>query len=138
MELITIERTTKGNPALWEEGGGFTNTGRAQVVAGPNGERLKPLYIRRSGPLACGKHALFVVRPGYYVLRAWADGGQVEGIRVYRIVEIGETVAKMELVHRYYRGEWDREPAPELREAVEAVAEKTRCYHCRSPHYFSA
>ena len=65
---LTVERTAKGLPALWECGGGYTSTGYAQVIAGENGEMLTPGYIPRGGPLANGNHALFVVGEGTVVV----------------------------------------------------------------------
>lgn len=51
---IELTITKKGLPALWESGGGATNTGSATIIAGPNGEKLVPIYVRRSGHLSCG------------------------------------------------------------------------------------
>ena len=46
-KTIPLERTKKGLPALWEGGGGSSNTGDATLIAGPKGEKNTPLYIRR-------------------------------------------------------------------------------------------
>ena len=52
-----IERTKKGYPAMWEAGGGFTNTGEATIIADKAGQPKKALYVRKRGPLANENHA---------------------------------------------------------------------------------
>lgn len=130
---IRIERTKRGLPAIWEQGGGFSNTGSAQVVAGPGGQPLKPVYIRRRGPLACGQHALLVIRPGCYIVQADHHRRDFD-IEVLRVVEIGEE-ATCEQVASFSRGEWSQDPPPELEAAIRAAKEKATCYHCRRPHF---
>lgn len=133
---ISIERTKRDCPALWEWGGGYTNTGEAQIVCGPNGEPLKPVYVRRRGSLANGNHALFIVRPGCYVVRAEHHRGDF-AIDVLKIKNINseEAEAEVELAYQFDQGDWDVEPPEFLQGAIEAVCEKARCYHCRWPHY---
>ena len=70
MKKIKIERTKKGFPALWEQGGGYTNTGEAIVIASSSGDPKKPVYIRRAGQLANREHALIVIQPGDVIIRA--------------------------------------------------------------------
>ena len=86
-KTISIERTKKGWPALWEGGGGYSNTGDATIIAGPKGEKKTPLYIRRRGPLACSYHALFVVREGDIVIESSHHRGDFHH-QIYRIVAI--------------------------------------------------
>ncbi len=133
---ISIERTKKGLPALWEWGGGYTNTGEAQVVAGPHGEALKPLYVRRKGHLANDNHALFIVRPGCYVVRAKHHRGDFT-VDVLKIEDINGEEATLAHQGKFDRGEWDVEPPEFLQGAIDAVCEKARCYHCRGPHYIA-
>ena len=63
-----IERTKKGFPALWECGGGYTNTGEATIIASSSGGPKKPVYVRRRGHLANGQHALLVLEKGDYII----------------------------------------------------------------------
>ena len=63
-----IVTTSKGFLAFWEEGGGMTRSGYAYIVAGPNGEKLTPIYIRKHGSLSCSKHALFLLKTGTLVI----------------------------------------------------------------------
>ena len=143
---FSIHKSKSGIPCMWETGGGYTNTGDATIIAGPNGEKMKPLYIRRRGELACGEHALIPVQVGSIVIDADHHRGDFH-VSIYRITEIRDeetgTYAPVELLARYSEGEWDIivpetliriEEAP-MSEALEAVREKALCYHCRSPHY---
>jgi len=134
MKKMLIERTKKGHPALWERGGGYTNTGEATIIAGPNGEKKKPIYIRRRGPLACENHALFVVKPGDVVVEANHHRRDFE-IRVWCIDQILEEEAQLNLLHEFSMGEWGKEPPAYLEQAIQAAMEKATCYHCRGPHY---
>ncbi len=147
---MKIERTRKGHPALWESGGGFSNTGKATIVANPDGSPKIPVYIRQRGELACNKHALFIISVGDIVIKTDHHRGDFN-TNIYRIVNITEEEAKLELLANYSQNQWDNE---EIEEAVEAVSnnkdhafyniaiaiitanEKATCYHCREPHYF--
>lgn len=70
MKKIKIEKTKKGYSALWEQGGGYTNTGEAQIVCDSQGNPKKPVYIRRAGQLANREHALFIIESGDIIIRA--------------------------------------------------------------------
>lgn len=133
---ITIERTKKGLPALWEYGGGKTNTGNSQIIANADGSPKKPVYIRRSGTLANSDHALFIITPGDLIIQAYHHRKDFT-IRVFRIAGIreDEDTAILEQIFLYDMGEWDIEPPEYLLPAIEAAREKATCYHCRSPHY---
>lgn len=129
-----IERTKKGLPAMWESGGGATNTGEATIIANGDGSKKKPVYIRRRGPLACYNHALCVVKPGDVVVEANHHRKDFE-IRVWRIEQILEEEVRLNLLYEFSRGEWDAELPASLVAAVQAAKEKATCYHCREPHY---
>ena len=131
---MKIERTKKGHPALWESGGGYSNTGEATIIAGPNGEKKAPLYTWRRGPLACAHHALFVVHGGDMVITANHHREDFE-IRVWRIDQILKEEVRLTLIYEYSRGEWDAELPASLEAAVKAAMQKATCYHCREPHY---
>ena len=114
-------KTKHGRLAIWEEGGGRTNTGYALLVAGEEGKKLEPIYIRKKGDLACGQHALFLLKPGMFI---------VEVDRVHEDYEI--KVYKIENENNVSQDF----PADFLSEVVEAAKQKTRYYHCRVPSYF--
>jgi hypothetical protein len=137
---LTISRT--GIPCLWEHGGGWSNTGESVIIAGPDASPAKPIYIKRSGSLACARHALIPVHVGSVVIEAQHHRKDFS-ISVWQIKQINEKTAKAEMIAEYSMGEWvfNTEPHPEivytshLLAAVEAAQNKATCYHCREPHY---
>jgi len=139
MLTIALDSTRRGHPAIWEKGGGYTNTGHAQIVAGPNGEPLRPIYVRRRGHRANGRHALFPVSNGMVVVKASHYHQQDFRILVLRIKKVRKTevgwVADIETICDYDEGVWIPTPPKELEAAIKAAKEKATCYHCRSPHY---
>jgi hypothetical protein len=115
-----IVRTSKGFPAIWEEGGGMTRTGYCYLICGENGEKITPVYTRSNGQLSCGQHALFILREGVHV------------IVVSRTHE-----EYQQKCFQYKNNEFiEVEPNEKLEEAFEVAREKTRYYHCKVPLYF--
>ena len=151
-KTIPLERTKKGLPALWECGGGYSNTGEATIIAGPNGEKKTPLYVRRRGHLACAHHALFVVREGDIVIESSHHRDDFSH-NVYRIVALRGDEAELELIAEFSHGEWDmgplgqkleadfarweagEPPTMDLSIAVNTAEAKATTYHCRSAYY---
>jgi len=88
-EKIRCETTQKGFPALWESGGGYTNTGEAQIICASDGAPKKPIYIRRRGQLANKEHALFAIKDGDVVITANHHRDDFE-IVVYAIWDIDD------------------------------------------------
>ena len=135
VKKVKIERTKKGFPAIWESGGGMTNTGHAFIITNADGGPKKPVYIRRRGSLACDNHALFIVEIGDLVIEASHHRLDFE-IAVYRIEAIDSEEARLSLLHEFSCGEWDIEPPASIMEAVEAAERKATDYHCRVPYWF--
>jgi len=136
LALFVCERTKKGFPALWEQGGGSTNTGESQIVTGSRGEKLKPIYIRTRGHRANGQHALFVVQPQYHIVTVWYWNKRTPpyDVRIYQIqniIEFEESPNNKKLLAIAISVNENEK----LKEAVEAAMGKARCYHCRRPHY---
>ena len=129
-----IERTKKGYPAMWEAGGGYTNTGYATIIAGVDGQRKKAVYVRKRGPLANEKHALIIVGVGDYIIEASHHRQDFE-IRIWSIDQILEEEAQFALVNEYNQGEWEVDPPAFLQAAIQAAMNKATCYHCREPHF---
>ena len=152
MKKIQVEKTKKGYPALWEQGGGYSNTGDATIIAGPKGEKKKPVYIRRRGELANREHALFVVHEGDTVIQSSHHHGNFHH-KVYRIIIIRGDEAELELLAEYSNDEWNTSPlgqqleadlarmtsgeppTMELSIAVQMSEGKATAYHCRSAYY---
>jgi hypothetical protein len=118
-------------------GGGATNTGEAQIVAGPRGEKLKPVYIKSKGHRACGQHALFIVQPGYHVIKVWYWNKQDPpySVSVYQILQITEFQQNPDSSDKQLIAVAQLVKLDELKEAIDAAMTKARCYHCRKPHY---
>jgi len=137
--VFVCEKTRKGFPALWEEGGGATNTGEAQIIAGPHGEKLKAVYVKTKGHRANGRHALFIVQLGYYIIKVnyWNKQSPPYDVKIYQIQQIQEFIENPDRPDdkKLLAIAVINEEKPELKEAVEAAIQKARCYHCRTPHY---
>lgn len=134
MKIMKIEKTKRGFPAMWESGGGCTNTGAAVIIANGDGTAKEPVYVRRRGSLACAHHALFVVHEGDMIIEAEHHRRDFN-IRIWHIDQIQEEEAWLTLIYEYSRGEWDMDPEENFMPAIEAAVEKATCYHCREPHY---
>lgn len=130
----TIERTKNGYPALWESGGGSTNTGEATIITNKDGQPKKAIYVRSRGQLANGRHALIPISVGDYIISADHHRKDFK-IEIYKILDFEEETAVVEQVNRFSMGEWDTELPAYLEAAVQAAMEKATCYHCREPHY---
>lgn len=122
--------TGKGFLGFWEEGGGMTRSGFAYIVAGPNGEKLTPLYVRKHGQLSCDKHALFLLQPGTLIIAALRSivkptyngaDNNVYQIKIYKFDDYDFIEMKEE---------------PYMQPAIEAAKLKTRYYHCRQSVYY--
>ena len=143
MKTIQITTTKRGFPAMWESGGGMSNTGHAQIITGRNGESRRPVYIRRSGHLAGGEHALITVHQGFHVVNVDQHRGDCS-ISIWRIMKVSvedidgekwEATTEVDLVNRFDNGEWNHLPDAKFEAAVKAAKSKALSYHCRSPYY---
>lgn len=131
---MKIERTKKNYPAFWESGGGFSNTGTAMVVADSDGNPKPCLYKRRSGKLANSRHALVLLELGDFIIKSSHHRLDFT-IEIFRVVEIREDTAEVELLYEFSNGEWNIEPPEFLKTAIQKSKEKADCYHCREPHF---
>lgn len=132
--MFNIQRSKSGIPTLTENGGGETNTGSAQVIAGPRGEKVKPLFIPRG--YSNQDHAIFVLKVGMIVVKAWHDRNG-EGASAYKITKIGTPTdpdaVESEKIAEYENGDGN---FPDWLEAArQAALKKSHSYHCRSPFY---
>ncbi len=137
---IRIEKTKKNYPALWERGGGYTNTGVATIIAGKDGQPKKAVYVRGRGHLTNAHHALVILEVGDHIIEANHHREDFE-IQIFRITgfedEERETHATVEKINCFSRNEWDSELPASLEAAVEAAKQKASCYHCREPHFIN-
>jgi len=128
---IELEVSKSGKKCLWESGGGMSNSGRCQIVAGPQGERKKALYVRKKGELSNSVHALVPIDVNDIVVQCYRSRENFD-IRVYRIWTINENenVAELFEIARFVENEWIGDPKG-LEEAIEVAKKKSMVYHCR-------
>lgn len=82
---VTISRS--GIPCLWESGGGYTNTGEAQIITDGQGYPKRAIAVRSHGDLACKEHALIPIEVGDHVVTVDRHRKKV-AVQVYRIESI--------------------------------------------------
>ena len=109
--------------AVWEEGGAYTNTGFAIIVADKNGYPKRPVKIRTSGSLACAEHALIPVVTGDIIITVDRHRDRVSLV-VERIVSTEDLQVELEPCD-------DRICV----DAIHAAIAKADDYHCRKPYY---
>lgn len=131
IDTICIERSNSGLPVIWESGGGYTNTGYANLIGDCFGGKKKPIFVRTSGHLACAEHALFVVHVNDVIVTATREN---DFIRIGRVLSIAEGYMTLLWEHICEYGDWDREPS-QYKDIVDAARAKCRSYHCRHSMY---
>lgn len=125
-----ITRSRTGLPVVSEHGGGATNSGSSTIIAGENGEALKPLFVPRG---SCGgDHALFVAKKGMWIIQA-SHGRNYEDVFCYQVKSIQKDDVLCKLVYVYENGDGD---IPDwLQDAASAALKKSHAYHCRYACY---
>lgn len=131
---LTLEMTRSGKPAVWERGGGYTNTGNATIVATNKGTPPVPYYVRRRGELANGHHALMPIMTGWWIIEADHHRGDFI-VEVWQVSRIKDGVVDLLLKYKLAEEEWTPMLPDFLLEACKAAIEKAQCYHCREPHF---
>lgn len=133
---MNIELSRRGIPCTWESGGGYTSTGRCQLICDANGKPKKPIYIRTRGSLACEEHALIPIGTNDYIIKAFQHNRDFD-IDIFRINEINneEKVAKLEKINNFSQGEWDVDLEEKFLDVIEATKEKATAYHCRDAYF---
>jgi len=122
-KTVEITRSGSGIPCLFERGGGYTNTGDAQIIADVGGYAKRAICVRTHGDLACGNHALIPVRVGDHIVTVERHRDNV-AIQVERITAIHQDTATVV-----------PETALICYDAIAAAVAKSREYHCRTPYY---
>lgn len=118
----------KGDPCLYERGGGYTNTGAARLIGDSNGEAKEAAKIRSRGDLSCGDHAAIPVESGDYVVEAERHR---ENIRV----AVGIVTGIRGGVVSIQGASEDINRVAGLTGMIDAAIAKTYDYHCRRPYY---
>lgn len=123
-----------------ESGGGYTNTGWAQIVANLDGSQLNPYATAgHRGDLACGEHGWFSIIQGLATVQAvrWTKNDPPVSVELatHKVVQSGNAVQLVSEI--LYKGAPNDLPESlaQYRSAVEAARDKSCDYHCRSLHY---
>lgn len=136
--VLVAETTKSGLVSLWEKGGGYSNTGDAQIICRPDGGKPTAVYICRRGQLAGAEHALVPVQKGYFLIVSSHHRGDFNH-KIYKVLrtfsEDNRKKVELSLVNSFDRGEWDTPLPEELKAAVDAAEAKASTYHCRYPLY---
>lgn len=138
MTKITIEKSKRGIPCLWECGGGMSNTGDSRIIVDRHGEAKKAIYVRSRGQLSCSYHALIPVAVGDYIIMANHHRKDFN-VYVYRVesINLEEEFLEAKLINTFSQNEWEQDLDFFLEKPVEASMNKASCYHCRTPHYIA-
>jgi hypothetical protein len=136
---ISLEVSKRGTPCTWECGGGWSNTGSADIICAADGSPKAPIYVRRKGELACGNHTLIPVQVGDVLVEAEHHRKDFT-ISISEVVDIvieeNGYIAKLHPLAKFDNGEWDDIEKPKnYKGAINAAIDKSTCYHCREPHY---
>jgi prefoldin subunit 5 len=135
--VICVEHECE--PALWEKGGLLGDSGYALVIADKLG-KPKPVLMR--GDIRCGKHGLFFVEDGDYIIEATYEEHRKPPVivKVFQVIETlyhyeeGYPFARAALIAR--RRHKLRGTIPDcLTSAVKAAEEKMMCRLCDHIHY---
>lgn len=129
---IEVETSKSGLSCLWECGGGWSNTGGAQIICDRFGNTKKAIYVPTHGDLCNGEHALIPVTVGDIVINDEQHHGNHE-ISVWKIINIEDGKAVLTLLEYCGKARLDTETVSH--NAIIAAMEKASDYHCRSVYY---
>jgi hypothetical protein len=133
----------KNNISIFkEEGGAYTVDGyilegQASIIAGPHGEKKKPLYIKTHNVIPNDVQAVFEMKKGDYIIEAFQGKGKII-VEIYKVLTIyiegrsGHAI--LELKNKFIVNK-DIKLNKSLYPAVSAAIEKTACYNCKHMHY---
>lgn len=128
---IRVEISKSGLPCLWECGGGYTNTGGAQIICDHFGNAKKAIFVPRKGVDIGG--AVIPVVAGDIIINneRWHEKNLIS---VIKIQSINNSIATLKVIYRFshngnsdYKGKYDN--------AINAAIDKSNDYHCRSVYY---
>ncbi|MFM7010753.1 MAG: hypothetical protein ACKO0Z_15735 [Betaproteobacteria bacterium] len=139
--FIVLYSDKHGKPALYECGGGASNTGNAQIICSADGSPKKPFYIPTKGQLSNSVHAEFHAAIGDVIIVASHHRRDFD-IKLYELIDlqqIGEKEWQGEVLQlgEFSQNSWDIEPDECLEAAIAAAESKATDYHCRTPFFIA-
>lgn len=141
--IVTIERSNKNMPCLWECGGKYNGNGKVQLITTSDGAKKKSIFVRRSGDLACKNHALIPIMIGDFTITALLDGTEVTA-ELSAIKRIDLKDATIQTTSMFtgiltkdgnIEGTWYPDVPAAFKPAIAAAFNKLQDYHCRSVYY---
>ena len=125
---IPVVCTKSGAAAMWHEGGSHEGVGRAVVVTGAFGEKVRPYFVRRDHAAKVStKLALMPLYVGSFIIHIDSNSDD-DTLRVLQVrkLAVGNTdypEATVSLVAERRNGAWEHDttPPPVLNEAIEAA-----------------
>ena len=135
-KIFDLEVTASNLPAIWETGGGWSNTGRARIITDRNGNPKTALCLRHR----CNEdHALFILHEDDVIIEAWQHRGDYD-IILWKVDKIsladGKAVASAYKLAEYHKGCWSVEPRKSFTAAICAAMDKSIIYHCRNAVWY--
>lgn len=87
---FSSELTETGWPSLWESGGFEDGEGYSQIIAGADGRKLKPRYIRRGANITDDDTAQFTLKVrNHIVVASYIDDAYSIQVYVITLMEKG-------------------------------------------------
>lgn len=145
-------------PCMWEKGGlkSEEKGGSATIICQENGEKIKPLFVKKGKSCSCAEHALIAIRQGSIVIDAAYKKGHVD-IEIWQVQYIHTEYCEAEMKYIasfskfFYKNEkraeikrkidnfyyyWNNgEVAEQYKDAILAAFDKATHYQCRAPHF---
>lgn len=143
--IIPVEHATIGGMAAWESGGASeSQRGDATIIAGPNGEKKRPIAVRAHF-VPNDKHALIPISVGDLVIQStYYEGDFTMWVgKVADFVKVAakggeKAFARLVAKHRFESNRWDLDPPPQYEAALRAAAQEYQELNCRQPFYCQA
>lgn len=161
--LIITERTKKGKPALFENGGAYQYNGKSRIICNSQGLPKRPLFVRTQSKIFNGEQALIPLSEGDFII--FTDWKVLMGkpiretITVHQIVcflykkqphginvmledledtEINDEktlICAETKIWMKSKGTWNVAPPDHIQKAIDIAVIKANTYHCMEAMY---
>lgn len=135
-KTFELEITNSNLPAIWENGGGWSNTGSVRVITDRKGCPKTALCLRHR----CNdNHALFVLHQDDVIIEASRHRDEYT-VKLWKVETIsvadGKAAASAYLLCSLEKGCWDTAPHDSFFDAIKAALDKTCTYHARNAVWY--
>lgn len=147
----TILLSKNGLPCLWEKGGRIDeSTGNSTIICDANGNKKKPIFIKRKGTLSCSEHALIVIKKNDVIVEVNYQEYYPFEIKILRIINININARELEVDYidyfsiflmdtpdryKYSIKEYCEDEIPKYQNAILSAYKKAICYNCKEPYF---